>query len=563
MNQARGGWPGLGLWACIALALGCEAGPDAPVPESPDGPDETLGSGVAALGAREPYAARLTPRQYQHALQDVLGVTLQGPELDPARWGIPRAKNSTGLFSNSADGQPASDDYALAFGKLAAAVAARVDAELLMTDASLSELQRLLYRRPLTPLESERLAQLEAELVAQGVTPEQAKRGVLEAVLQSPAFLFRLEREQGDGSERYLDGDELAARLAFFVWESVPDALLLDAAQSGELNGTDEALPQLRAQLARMLEDPKAERLLAGFVTDFAETERAAFVGMTPELRDAMLTSLIATVEHHLWGSGRPLEELFTLSEMVLDPLTAEWIGLSPTEPGLTLYDVSELPQRVGWLSHPGFIAGIGEVEVGNVVTRGISLMVKLMCRQPLEVPAAVQPAVNSFNAEFANLTQRQRSEQRQLMALPESQGGQNNGVCWGCHSQFEPLAYGFDRFDAAGRYLGERDALGRALPIDGWMTDDLSLPEGDRPRYADMYEFMRLMEQSEVVQACLVEHFLAFGTGRAAASLEKQYSHQVNEVRSRTGGDLTALLEAVVTSELFRKSKTMQAESQ
>ena len=73
---------------------------------------------------------------------------------------------------------------------------------------------------------------------------------------------------------------------------------------------------------------------------------------------------------------------------------------------------------------------------------------------------------------------------------------------CWACHSQFEPLAYGFDRFDAAGRYVGAVDQQGRALPIDGWMTDDLSLDEAARPRYADVAELMAAHARVTVITA-------------------------------------------------------------
>ena len=95
---------------------------------------------------------------------------------------------------------------------------------------------------------------------------------------------------------------------------------------------------------------------------------------------------------------------------------------------------------------------------------RGITLMVKLMCRQPVQLPDGLEATTADFNLTFADLTERQRSEQRRAMARPSREGGSGARACWACHSQFEPLAYGFDRFDAAGRYVGEVDAQGRAL---------------------------------------------------------------------------------------------------
>jgi hypothetical protein len=238
---------------------------------------------------------------------------------------------------------------------------------------------------------------------------------------------------------------------------------------------------------------------------------------------------------------------------MSLDPSVAALIGLSPLADGQHIYDVSGLPERVGWLTHPGFIAGMRDADVGKIVHRGVTLMVKLMCRQPAQLPDGLAAVVADFNLVFADLSERQRSEQRRSMARPVADGGSGAAACWACHSQFEPLAYGFDRFDAAGRYVGAVDAQGRALPIDGWMTDDLSLEEAARPRYANVRELMTLMAESEPIQACMAEHFLAFSTGRASSAIEKAFSHRVSSAERESGGTLPAMVEAIATSELFR----------
>jgi hypothetical protein len=262
---------------------------------------------------------------------------------------------------------------------------------------------------------------------------------------------------------------------------------------------------------------------------------------------------MVASVEQHLWQEQGQIQGLFTSTRMTLEPSVAELLGLAPAGDGLQTYDVSGLPQRVGWLTHPGFIAGMGDADVGKLVHRGVTLMVKLMCRQPAQLPDGLEATTADFNVTFADRTERQRSEQRRLMALPAAQGGSNTPACWACHSQFEPLAYGFDRFDAAGRYVGELDPAGRALPIDGWMTDDLAVEESARPRYADVAELMALLAESETVQACMAEHFIAFSTGRASSPIEKSFSYPVHAAQQHDGGTLPAMVEAVTTSELFR----------
>ena len=521
-----------------------------------------------ALALRTGLAGRLTASQHQNIADDLLGVKLDAAELAALAAGLPRAQPSTGLFLNGADGQAASDDYPLAFGRLAALIAERVDITALAAAlapcaqgvpacerAFVDGFGKRLFRRALTERESAAFLDLHARVSAEGASAEQARRSVLEAMLQAPAFVFRLERELDGqmGQKRYLDGFELASRLAFFLWDSAPDEELLALAGDGRLDGSPPKLPTLQAQVRRMLAEPRARRMTRELVRDFSGVELAAFAGVTPALRASLLDSLVATVDSHLWQTQGELQGLFTLTSMTLDPNSAQLLGLTPTADGLRPYDVSALPQRVGWLTHPAFIAGMGDAQVGKIVHRGITLMVKLMCRQPVQLPDELEATTAEFNRTFADLTERQRSEQRRKMAQPVSSGGSASPACWACHSQFEPLAYGFDRFDAAGRYIGDVDSKGQALPIDGWMTDDLGVDEAARARYTNVSELMSLLAASDVVQACMAEHFLAFGTGRASSSVEKAFSLSVLKAHRDAGGTLRAMVEAVASSELFR----------
>lgn len=519
------------------------------------------------LPVRSGLAGRLTSTQHQNIIRDVLGVELS--ELDPAITGagIPQEQPSTGLFRNGTDGQAAADEYPLAFGSLAATVAERVDIAALSANfgecsdgaacarAFVAGLGKRLFRRPLSLRENAAFLALHASVLAESSSLEQASRSVAEAMLQAPAFVFRLERELSGraGEKRHLDGYELGSRLAFFLWDSAPDDELLALAETDTLNGSRSALPVLRQQVHRLLADPRARRMTRELLRDFAGTDRAAFVGVTPALRSALFDSMLATVDQHLWQDHGQITGLFTTRRLSFDPSVAALLGLSPSGEGQRIYDVSALPERVGWLTHPGFIAGMGDADVGRLVHRGITLMVKLMCRQPAQLPDGFAATTADFAATFADLTERQRSERRRLMALPAAEGGGDNPTCWACHSQFEPLAYAFDRFDAAGRYGGEVDAQGRARPIDGWMTDDLNVEEAARARYTNMTGLMALMAESETVQACMAEHFIAFATGRASSAIEKSFSYPVHAAEQQAGGTLPAMVESVATSELFR----------
>ena len=87
---------------------------------------------------------------------------------------------------------------------------------------------------------------------------------------------------------------------------------------------------------------------------------------------------------------------------------------------------------------------------------------------------------------------------------------------CWGCHKQFEPLAFGFSRFDGAGRYVGEMDADGKPLPLDGWVPTG----EAEEPQYTDVASYMRMLATNPVIQTCMTEHFIDFATARSSDEL-------------------------------------------
>src|SRR5206468_7609306 len=135
---------------------------------------------------------------------------------------------------------------------------------------NLAALQRLAYRRPATPDEVNRVAKLVSSAQQDGMTAEQAMRIGLEAILVSPNFLFRIERDPkpDDASAIHPVNDfELAARLSYFLWSSTPDEALLQAASENRLHDPS----ALTAQVKRMLPDPKSAALIENFAGQWLE----------------------------------------------------------------------------------------------------------------------------------------------------------------------------------------------------------------------------------------------------------------------------------------------------
>jgi len=527
----------------------------APGPPAGTPPDEIL---EAEQGGRFGLAARMSKFEYQNSIQDVLGVELLPEELDARQGGIPD-DTGDGVFKHLADNQTSVEQHALAYFQVAEAVAARTDLPALHEQMGICEVAgnacggafvqavgRRLYRRPLDEREQTALLTVYQSGVSEGLDHASAARWTLTALLQTPQFLFRTENElQGTPLEaRDLNGYELAARLAAFLWVSVPDEALLEVAADDSLLQDD----VLETQLARMLADPKARRLTEVFAVDFSRARFSSYEGATDADRQALNESIIATFQDHFWEQGGGISDLFTTTRFVVNSTVAELLGVDVEGPGLEVVDVSALPHRVGLMSHPAMIAGMGDLAVGSFVNRGKYLMERLLCEHPIAFPADIATAIDEFNTMTAGLSERERAELRMERAS-----------CWNCHQQFEPLAFGFARFDGAGRYVGEIDADGKPLPLDGWVPTG----EKDLPAYEDVASYMQILATNQVIQTCMTEHFLDFATSRISDFAGKSEAERVGAEYQLTPGSLTDMVRAVATSQLFRTILTSERTQQ
>jgi hypothetical protein len=181
----------------------------------------------------------------------------------------------------------------------------------------------------------------------------------------------------------------------------------------------------------------------------------------------------------------------------------------------------------------------MGDRATGSFVNRGKYLMERLFCKNPIAVPASLLTELQEFNADTTGLNEHERAAVRKTRP-----------VCWGCHTQFEPFAFGFSRFDGAGRYLGDRDAEGKPLPLDGWVP---TASESDSPHYTDVASYMQILATDPIVQTCMTEHFIAFATSRTSDEQAKVEAERVGHEYLAGGSTLPAMISAVVESRLFK----------
>lgn len=520
--------------------------PDATV--APAEPGEPAPS--AAPTARLPLAVRITKTEYAWSVRDVLDVELTEAELSLDGGGLPDDQGD-GVFKRFADKQTTVEQHAAGFLTLAELTASRVAVATLSTtydsctEATLECVRPILagvgerlFRRPLDARELALYERVAEAALAEDEGFEATVRWTLMALLQAPPFVFQLTQETvgTPGAIGSLDTYELGARLASFIWSSVPDAALLEAAANGSLTEPD----SLQAQVSRMLADPKAQRMTENFIRDYSRAERASFLGATDADRAALRESIVATFQYLMWEAKRPLHELFTTTDFVVNARTAELLGLDGVARGLSHVDVSTLPQRRGLLTHPGVIAGMGDQETGSFVNRGKFLMERLLCQHPAAVPAALASALEEFNADTTGLSEHERMEIRKTRA-----------ECWGCHMQFEPFSFGFARFDGAGRYVGDVDTAGKPLPLDGWVP---VRTEADAPKYSSVAEYMTILQSEPAIQECMTQHFISYATSFAPDKFARLAAPSVGAQYVADGQTLESMISAVAQSAVFRQ---------
>ena len=396
---------------------------------------------------------RLTRRQYNNTIRDLLGVDTHPADAFPADGGGGAGfdNNATTLFVppilmekylaaaadvlNKAD--PARYLVARPGPGLSREEAARRCIAAFATRA---------FRRPVEPIEVDRLMRLFQRGIARGDSFESAVRLALRAVLVSPSFLYLLDRDRTDVEGPYRVSDhELAWRLSYFLWSSSPDQELSKLAEAGRLH-----LPEVLAlQVRRMLADPRSRELAEDFagqwlrvgsLADLAEPDKRLFPEYTPELRDAMVEEAVSFF-HAILHDDRPVVELLDSSYTYLNESLAKHYGIEGvTGPDFRRVELTD-HRRGGVLGMAAVLTLTSYPRRTSPVLRGKWVLEELLGTPPPPPPAMVKslPADDRIRN---GLTFRQRLEQHRTKA-----------ECASCHARLDPLGFGLENFDVLGRW--------------------------------------------------------------------------------------------------------------
>jgi hypothetical protein len=430
-------------------------------------------------------------------------------------------------FSNDFNDQAAGEDRNLLIDYITVTQNDHVDSGDACVRGYIDDLGRRAFRRPLTTDEKSRLWQLFEQVEADyGMTS--GVRTVIEALLQSPNFLYRFKfGDEVDEELVVLSDFEVASRLSYFLWDSMPDEQLLAAAEAGELSSPE----GIEAQARRMLETQEARRAVnRAFMAwmglaDFNELERED-PAFTDEIRDSMEATTLAFIDQVIWeGDGR-LSTLLTAPFAYVDKNTAAMYGVEPPQDDSLKRVSLDGDKRLGLLTQPSVLTQHGHGD--RTIHRGLFIRDAFFCSRP-------PPPPNEFDAPpetYETQPLRERAEDRM-----------SHQQCGACHQQIDPLGLPFDQYDAMGRWQSEDehgnpvtgDGSFLATPVDGGV------------------ELAGALAESEDVRQCVVRQWfrLAFArpmTNADACSLESLETALVD-----SNDDIRELVVSITTSEAFR----------
>jgi hypothetical protein len=408
------------------------------------------------------------------------------------------------------------------------------------------------YRRPATAGEVDRLLRLVDAAQSQGRKWEEAIRFALQAVLVSPKFLFRLELDdRPDSADLHpLDDYQLASRMSYFLWGSMPDDMLFGLAAKKTLTA------DLDGQVRRMLRDPKAKYLVDGFALQWLQLRRLKMVAPDPKLfpsfneklRAAMMRETELFVET-VFREDRSVLDLIDADFTFVNETLARHYGLSdtngnrtgekPTRPrGDPIYGDTFRRVSVGDTGRGGLLTQASVLTVTSnptrtsPVKRGRWVLEQILGTPPPPPPPDVPELAEDSKAVLSG-SLRQRMEQHRAKAS-----------CAVCHARMDPLGFAFESFDA----------IGACRTKDGEFVIDPAgvLPDGRSFQGpADLKVILK--EKKDLFSRCLTEKLLTYALGRGLEYYDRPAVDRIVAAAAHDGYRFSTLVIEIARSDPFR----------
>jgi hypothetical protein len=408
--------------------------------------------------------------------------------------------------------------------------------------ASLGRLARRAFRRPATAEEmAGYIAIVNDELQAGESFQDAVKAGMI-AILCSKSFLFITEGDENIDRQELNDW-EIASRLSYLLWSTMPDEELFELAEQGKLRERDE----LRRQFQRMMADPRAQRFSDAFAYQWLHLRKVGMFPpdrrLYPEYDNSLEQSMVAETKEffgEVLNSGLTLREFIDSDWSMLNSRLAEFYGV-PAPDGMGFHRVT-LPaesHRGGLLTQASILSLTSDGTRHRPVHRGKWLSEAVFGKSPPPPPANVDP-IEPNPIDGPKVTLRMRLEAHV-----------HDARCASCHAKIDPLGLAFENYDAIGRWRTVEivEGTGDHPPVDatGQLVDGRTFESPEQFKQL-------LLADLDAFNAAFIEKLATFGLRRSMSIDDKDELAAIAEVSRQRDYRVRDILEAFILSDLFQK---------
>ncbi len=355
----------------------------------------------------------------------------------------------------------------------------------------------------------------------------------VEGILLSPHFNFLIELDENptDNVNAHSINDfELASRLSYFLWSSMPDETLFNLARNNQLSNGN----TLEEQVQRMLADSKSDALMEVFfsqwmnLVEFAKAESTEYDYIDAQLRADMVTETKQLFRNQFLTSERDMRDILTTKTTYLNERLANHYGTQgPSGSGFEETNVSD--NRPGILGHASILAATSKENETHPVSRGKWVLDQLLCESPRTPPPDVGELPPSDDPN-QTLKEQLREHRR-------------NAACAACHETMDPIGFGLENFDQLGQY---RETYHNNHPVDSVGE----LPDGQTFDGAE--DLASILNSDPRYLHCVTEKFFSYARGALAGPKDNCRVKQISEQASASGFTVQALINAIVNDPAF-----------
>ena len=400
------------------------------------------------------------------------------------------------------------------------------------------------YRRPLTDDEKAELFATFQFGKANGTTFYDGAELVVQTALLSPHFLFHVP-ELGDASS----GDtvdvtdwEMASRLSYFLWGTMPDDALFEAAENGDLRTEDD----IAAQAERMLDDARAHQAIGGFLEQTFEPSKieganrdpAIYPEFSPAVATSMASSYRTFLDDAFWQGGT-FDDFFGSRKVFVDQTIAPILGFDGVTGDVMVAVDAPADQRLGILTQPGFLTLKGKFDRSDPIHRGVFILKSVLCRSLGDPPA--NASSTPADPDLPKHTTREQIEAKTA-----------DVACQGCHGSINPLGFGLESFDALGRFrTSEATDIGD-VSVDPSGTGAF---DGEaETSWSSALDLATDISTSREARRCFAQNLYRFANPRGSVADDDAKIDDITDGFVDDGESMHSLVMRVVASPAFTK---------